>query len=165
MRPTPASAITISDNALKIGDTATVTITFTEAVSGFTTADLAAPNATLSGLFSSDGVTYTATLTPDAGITDATTEDTASTEAASATEDTASTEDAASTDAAGASAAAPMDDEVCAGFFQNVPVTLADRADDARTALEDGAVVDPASWAEVNLLKQRIEDLAEKAEG
>jgi uncharacterized repeat protein (TIGR02059 family) len=71
VRPTLASAITISDTALRIGDTATVTFTFTEAVSGFTIADLSAPSASLSGLSSSDGgITWTATLTPSASTTD-----------------------------------------------------------------------------------------------
>ena len=71
-RPTLASSITISDTALRIGDTATVTFTYTESVSGFTTADLLAPNATLSSLSSSDGgITWTATLTPSASTTDA----------------------------------------------------------------------------------------------
>jgi autotransporter-associated beta strand protein len=70
VRPTLASAITISDAALRIGDTATVTFTFTEAVSGFTTADVTAPSGVLSGLSSSDGgITWTATLTPSASTT------------------------------------------------------------------------------------------------
>ncbi len=70
VRPTLASAITISDTALRIGDTATVTFTFTEAVTGFTIADLNAPNASLSSLSSSDGgITWTATLTPSASTT------------------------------------------------------------------------------------------------
>ena len=69
-RPILASAITISDTALRIGDTATVTFTFTEAVSGFTTADVTVPNGALSGLSSGDGgITWTATLTPDASTT------------------------------------------------------------------------------------------------
>lgn len=96
--------------------------------------------------------TGTTTTTTEAGT------DGASTDAGGATED------AASTDAAAGTAAAPMEDEVCAAFFQNVPVSLAERADAARTALEDGTVVDPASWAEVNLLKQRIEDLTADAD-
>lgn len=78
----------------------------------------------------------------------------------------ATTEDAGTTDEAGATSegeAAPMTDEACAGFFQNVPVTLADRADKARTALTDGTVTDPASWGEVNLLSQRIGALVEGA--
>ncbi|MBL7090090.1 Ig-like domain-containing protein, partial [Acidovorax sp.] len=70
VRPTLASAITISDTALRIGDTATATFTFTEAVTGFTIADLNAPNASLSSLSSSDGgITWTATLTPSASTT------------------------------------------------------------------------------------------------
>jgi len=72
-RPVLASAITISDTAFKIGDTATVTFSFTEAVSGFTTADVTVPNGSLSNLSSSDGgITWTATLTPSASTSDAT---------------------------------------------------------------------------------------------
>ncbi|WP_420235187.1 Ig-like domain-containing protein [Pseudomonas sp. ABY48] len=67
----PTASIVVSDTALRIGETSTVTITFSEAVSGFTTADLTVANGTLSGLSSSDGgITWTATLTPDAAITD-----------------------------------------------------------------------------------------------
>jgi hypothetical protein len=70
VRPALASSITISDTALKIGDTATVTFTFTEAVTGFTTADVTVPNGTLSNLMSGDGgITWTATLTPAASAT------------------------------------------------------------------------------------------------
>ncbi len=73
VRPLLASAITLSDTALKFGDTATVTFTYTEAVTGFTVADVSAPNGTLSGLASSDGgLTWTATLTPAATTTAAT---------------------------------------------------------------------------------------------
>ena len=72
VRPTLASAIIVSDTALKIGDTATVTFTFTEATSGLTTADLTIENGGLSALASSDGgITWTATLTPSASSTDA----------------------------------------------------------------------------------------------
>ncbi|CAH0303207.1 Ig-like domain-containing protein [Pseudomonas brassicacearum] len=67
----PTASIVVSDTALRIGETSTVTITFSEAVSGFTTADMTVANGTLSGLSSSDGgITWTATLTPDAAITD-----------------------------------------------------------------------------------------------
>ncbi|MDC7719174.1 Ig-like domain-containing protein, partial [Vogesella sp. DC21W] len=66
------NSIQVSDSALKVGDTATVTFTFSEAVSGFTTADVTVPNGTLSNLSSSDGgITWTATLTPSANISDA----------------------------------------------------------------------------------------------
>ena len=68
--PALASAITISDTALKIGDTATVTFTFTEAVTGFTAADVTVPNGTLSTPSSSNGgITWTAILTPNASVT------------------------------------------------------------------------------------------------
>ncbi|MBC3875799.1 Ig-like domain-containing protein [Undibacterium flavidum] len=68
--PALLSAITISDTALKIGDTAQVKFSFTEAVSGFTTADVAVPNGQLTGLSSSDGgVNWSATLTPNSNVT------------------------------------------------------------------------------------------------
>lgn len=71
--PTLASAITISDTTLAIGSSATVTFTFNEAVTGFTSADVTVPNGTLSALTSSDGgITWTATLTPASDSSDAT---------------------------------------------------------------------------------------------
>ncbi|MBC3386478.1 Ig-like domain-containing protein [Pseudomonas sp. SWRI179] len=67
----PTASIVVSDTALRIGETSTVTITFSEAVSGFTTADLTVANGSISGLSTSDGgITWTATLTPDAPVTD-----------------------------------------------------------------------------------------------
>ncbi|MBT2297340.1 Ig-like domain-containing protein [Pseudomonas fluorescens] len=67
----PTASIVVSDTALRVGETSLVTITFSEAVSGFTAADLTVANGTLSGLSSSDGgITWTATLTPDASVTD-----------------------------------------------------------------------------------------------
>ncbi|WP_445571039.1 Ig-like domain-containing protein [Pseudomonas sp. E102] len=67
----PTASIVVSDTALRIGETSTVTITFSEAVSGFTTADMTVANGSLSGLSTSDGgITWTATLTPDAAVTD-----------------------------------------------------------------------------------------------
>jgi hypothetical protein len=63
----------VADNALKIGETSLVTITFSEAVTGFTNADLTIANGTLSAVSSSDGgITWTATFTPTTNITDAT---------------------------------------------------------------------------------------------
>lgn len=56
---------------------------------------------------------------------------------------------------------AVMDDPACAGFFQTGPVTLADRAQADRDLLEAGAVTDPATWGEVNLLSQRITQLVD----
>lgn len=92
---------------------------------------------------------------------DTTTED-AATEG-DAGDDASETADDAATSEGGDAAAAPMSDQVCADFFQNVGNTLADRSDAARTALDEGSVTDPASWGEVNLLKQRIESLTEDA--
>ncbi|MGY3299069.1 hypothetical protein ACVWY1_003536 [Pseudomonas sp. TE6288] len=67
----PTATIVVAGSNLAIGETSLVTITFSEAVSGFTNADLTVANGTLSGLSSSDGgITWTATLTPSAGITD-----------------------------------------------------------------------------------------------
>ncbi|WP_242485740.1 Ig-like domain-containing protein [Pseudomonas sp. TH41] len=69
----PTATIVVADNALKIGDTSLVTITFSEAVTGFTNADLTIANGTLTAVSSSDGgVTWTATFTPSNAITDAT---------------------------------------------------------------------------------------------
>ena len=71
--PAPTATIVVADNALRIGETSLVTITFSKAVTGFTNADLTIANGTLSALSASDvGVTWTATFTPTPGITDAT---------------------------------------------------------------------------------------------
>ncbi len=69
----PTASIVVADTALAIGETSAVTITFSEAVTGFTNADLTVANGALSAVSSSDGgITWTATLTPTAAITDAT---------------------------------------------------------------------------------------------
>jgi hypothetical protein len=69
----PTATIVVADTALAIGETSAVTITFSEAVTGFTNADLSIENGTLSNVSSSDGgVTWTATLTPTASVTDTT---------------------------------------------------------------------------------------------
>ncbi|PZW62709.1 hypothetical protein F475_02430, partial [Pseudomonas sp. URMO17WK12:I6] len=69
----PTATIVVADSALKAGETSLVTITFSEAVSGFTNADLTVANGTLSSVSSSDGgVTWTATFTPAASVTDTT---------------------------------------------------------------------------------------------
>ncbi|MDN4498774.1 Ig-like domain-containing protein [Pseudomonas mosselii] len=69
----PTATIVMADSNLTVGETTTVTITFSEAVSGFTLADLTAPNGTLSGLSSSDGgITWTATFTPMVNVQDTT---------------------------------------------------------------------------------------------
>ncbi|WP_241152543.1 Ig-like domain-containing protein, partial [Pseudomonas viridiflava] len=69
----PTATIVIADSALSIGETSLVTITFSEAVSGFTNADLSVPNGTLSAVSSSDGgITWTATYTPNINVADTT---------------------------------------------------------------------------------------------
>lgn len=69
----PTATIVVADSALTVGETSLVTITFSEAVTGFTNADLTIPNGTLSAVSSADGgVTWTATFTPTVGINDAT---------------------------------------------------------------------------------------------
>ena len=66
----PVANIAMSDTALSAGDTATVTIAFSEPVMGFTLADMIVQNGTLSNLASSDGgMTWTATFTPNTGVT------------------------------------------------------------------------------------------------
>ncbi|WP_236124400.1 Ig-like domain-containing protein, partial [Pseudomonas cichorii] len=69
----PTATIVVADNALRVGETSLVTITFSEAVSGFTNADLTVANGTLSAVSSNDGgITWTATLTPTASVSDTT---------------------------------------------------------------------------------------------
>ena len=67
----PTASIVVADTALAVGETTDVTITFSEAVSGFTTADLQVDNGAVSNLTSGDGgVTWTATLTPASDVQD-----------------------------------------------------------------------------------------------
>ena len=67
----PTASIAIDDSALNVGETATVTITFSEAVTGLDIADFTVANGILSDLTSSDGgITWTATLTPTSNIED-----------------------------------------------------------------------------------------------
>jgi hypothetical protein len=69
----PTASIVVADSALKAGQTTTVTITFSEAVTGLTTADFNVANGALSNLSSNDGgITWTATLTPSSNVTDPT---------------------------------------------------------------------------------------------
>ncbi|WP_336367658.1 DUF4347 domain-containing protein [Marinobacter sp. C2H3] len=61
----PTATLVVADNELLTGETSLVTITFDEAVTGFSNADLTVANGTLSNVASSDGgITWTATLTP-----------------------------------------------------------------------------------------------------
>ena len=64
----PTIAITSSKAALKIGDTATLTFTISEAVTDFDATDITVSGGTLSG-FTGSGTTYTATFTPTANST------------------------------------------------------------------------------------------------
>ncbi|MDV6348362.1 Ig-like domain-containing protein [Nitrosomonas sp. Is35] len=71
----PTATITLDDTVLRTGDIANVTITFSEAVSGFDLSDLNYENGTIDNLSSAvdnnDGTfSYTATFTPDAGTED-----------------------------------------------------------------------------------------------
>ena len=69
----PTATLVMADSALSVGETSLVTITFSEAVTGFSNADLTVANGTLSAVSSSDGgITWTAVFTPTAAITDAT---------------------------------------------------------------------------------------------
>ena len=76
----PTVAITMDDVALNIGDTSTVTFTFSEAPIGFDLTDITAPNGTLTGLAvdPSNPLVYTVTFTPDVNIEDTTNEITVS---------------------------------------------------------------------------------------
>src|SRR5450830_1112654 len=64
----PTATVVVNNDHLGIGGSSLVTITFSEAVTGFSLADLTTDNGTLSGLSTSDNITYTVTLTPVAGI-------------------------------------------------------------------------------------------------
>lgn len=69
----PTATITMSDYNLLPGETALVTIAFSEAVLGFTNADLTVANGALTNVASADGgKTWTATFTPTAGVYDTT---------------------------------------------------------------------------------------------
>ncbi len=69
----PTATIVVADTALAAGETSGVTITFSEAVTGFANDDLTIANGTLSAVSSADGgITWTANLTPSASVTDAT---------------------------------------------------------------------------------------------
>src|SRR3990170_8506658 len=69
----PTVVITLSDYAFKIGDTAVATFTFSEAPTGFTEADVTAPNGSLSSFgVTGDPLVYTAIFTPTADVTDPT---------------------------------------------------------------------------------------------
>ena len=67
------ASIQLSDTALKTGETAVVTIVFSESVINFSNADLTAENGTVGNLTSTDGgKTWTGVFTPNQDIEDAT---------------------------------------------------------------------------------------------
>jgi hypothetical protein len=67
----PTAAIALADTALRIGETSLVTFTFSEAVTGFTNADITVDNGTLSTITQVGSTpVWTATFTPTANVTD-----------------------------------------------------------------------------------------------
>jgi len=69
----PTVAIVVADAALSIGGTSLVTFTFSEIPTAFTNADVTIANGMLSVIAATvDPLVFTATLTPDAAVTDAT---------------------------------------------------------------------------------------------
>jgi Ca2+-binding RTX toxin-like protein len=66
-----AVSVMMSDTALKIGDTSTVTVTFSEKVAGFDNSDVHVENGAVDTFATADGgKTWTATFTPTADIED-----------------------------------------------------------------------------------------------
>ncbi len=66
------TSFTLSDSALKAGDTPTVTLVFSEKVASFSSADdITVANGTLTTMTSSDDKTWTGTFTPTANTEDA----------------------------------------------------------------------------------------------
>ena len=69
----PTATLSVDDISLTAGEAATLSITFSEAVTGFSLDDLTVDRGTLANLASSDGgITWTATLTPAPGVAAAT---------------------------------------------------------------------------------------------
>ena len=67
----PTATITLENSKLTPNETSAVTITFSEAVRDFDASDVDVGSGVLSGLSSNDGgLTWLATLTPDAGVED-----------------------------------------------------------------------------------------------
>jgi hypothetical protein len=60
----PQVTIIVADTYVMRGETSLVTFVWSEVVSGFSLADVTADNGTLSGLSTSDNITFTATFTP-----------------------------------------------------------------------------------------------------
>ena len=60
----PTATLQLADEALKAGETTTLTITFSEKVSNFSNADVTVQNGSLGTLSSTDGIVWTGTFTP-----------------------------------------------------------------------------------------------------
>jgi len=63
-------SLTLNNSNLKIGDTPTLTIVFSEYVNGFTLGNLTPENGSLSDLSTENNITWTATFTPDSSTED-----------------------------------------------------------------------------------------------
>ncbi|WP_252720564.1 Ig-like domain-containing protein, partial [Acinetobacter oleivorans] len=61
----PTLAITTDDLALAAGEDANISFTFSEAVAGFDASDITVVGGTLTGLTTTDNITWTAVFTPD----------------------------------------------------------------------------------------------------
>ncbi|EXS22085.1 bacterial Ig-like domain family protein, partial [Acinetobacter sp. 742879] len=61
----PTLAITTDDLALAAGETANISFTFSEAVTGFDASDITVVGGALTGLTTTDNITWTAVFTPD----------------------------------------------------------------------------------------------------
>ncbi|MEO4184888.1 BapA/Bap/LapF family large adhesin, partial [Acinetobacter pittii] len=61
----PTLAITADDLALAAGETANISFTFSEAVTGFDASDITVVGGALTGLTTTDNITWTAVFTPD----------------------------------------------------------------------------------------------------
>lgn len=68
----PTATITLSDSNLIAGETAQVSIQFNEAITGFTSSDVRVENASITNLTSNDNINWTALLTPNNNVFDAT---------------------------------------------------------------------------------------------
>ena len=67
------TSVVLADSALTVGETTTVTISFSEAVTGFDNTDITLANGSLTPISSSDGgITWTGTFTPTDDIEDTT---------------------------------------------------------------------------------------------
>lgn len=72
-RTAPTVTVTVDDTALKSGDTATITFTFSEAPEGFTADDVTVGNGTFGSITATaNPLVFTATLSPNADIESAT---------------------------------------------------------------------------------------------